>query len=403
MSDIMDDLLEEVEQLEHSTQALESATQNTANQNQKLAEAKNTASAEANLLALETSKTAQEAASQSHQAAKATIKQAEILKAQVLELSESNFNWRQAVRNANKEIDALKSSFTIMLVTSILFSLVALGAMGYLLYAMHSKEAQFKGEMYDMVSTENTLLDKKVTLKMDELASVIEILTQKVSQSANVKPHMVENNHKKESIEDLANKNLQANEHVTDLAKELNTEHGTEHSTEQLADTKANHSVKDVTNKTAEHTTNTHTKAETTVTKATDNGALKAATASVSKEDYAQLKQLVEDVLAAQKSLQTQTHNTNTAGLTKADVKKLNDLSWLIRKQDKTLKTIETKIGLNQKTTNSHSSNNSILNELKNLQTQQAALQKQIQDMQAALKKIDNQTKEPKPYSYKAK
>lgn len=382
MSDIMDDLLEEVEQLEESTQALESATQNTVNQKQKLVEANNTASAEANLLALETSKTAQEAANQSHQAAKAAIKQAETLKEQVLELNESNFHWRQAVRNANKEIETIKGKFSIMLITSIIFSLIAVGAMGYLLYAMQNKQAQFKGEVFDMLSTENTLLDKKVTLKMDELASVIEILTHKVVQGANGKNIVDANNHKEESIEEIANKDQQANEHVADLAKELNTEQPTDK---------------------VEHPVNTHTEAKKPENKTAEKVDVKTATANISKEEYAELKQLIEEVLSAQKSLKNQTHETKAAGLTKDNVKKLNDISWLVRKQDKTLKTIEAKIGVNQKAANSHSNNNSILNELKHLQLQQGALQKQIQEMQSAIKKIADQTKEPQEYSYKAK
>mgnify|MGYP000106074768 CR=1 FL=1 len=390
MSDIMDDLLEEVEQLEQSTQALESATQNTANQKQKLVEANNTASAEANLLALETSKTAQDAANQSHQAAKAAIKQAEILKEQVLELNESNFHWRQAVRNANKEIETIKGKFSIMLITSILFSLIAVGAMGYLLYAMQNKQAQFKGEVFDMLSTENTLLDKKVTLKMDELASVIEILTHKVVQGANGKNIADANKHKEESIEEIANKDQQANEHVADLAKELNTEQPTEQSHAEKTPDKVEHPV------------NTHTEAKKPESNTAENVDVKTATANISKEEYAELKQLIQEVLTTQKSLQNQTHETQSAGLTKDDAKKLNDISWLVRKQDKTLKTIEAKIGVNQKATNSHSNNNSILNELKHLQLQQSALQKQIQEMQSAIKKIADQTKE-QPYSYKAK
>jgi len=182
MSDIVDDLLEEVEQLEKSTQALETSVQKTVNQSQQVNESNAKASAEANLLALETAKTAQEAAIQSHQAAQSSIKQADSLKSQALELTESNFNWRQAVRNAAKEFKPAKNSFTIMLATSIIFSLIALGAMGYLLYAMQKQEAQFKGEVLDIITTENMLLNKKITLKIDELASVVEMLSLQVSK-----------------------------------------------------------------------------------------------------------------------------------------------------------------------------------------------------------------------------
>ncbi|WP_321324216.1 hypothetical protein [Thiomicrorhabdus sp.] len=388
MSDIMDDLLEEVEQLEQSTQELESASEQSANQKQQIDKANNKASADANLLALETSKTAQEAAKQSHLAAKTAIKQAEILKEQTLELSESNFNWRQAVRNANKEIESIKGNFTIMLITSITFSLIALGAIGYLMYAIQKQEAQFKGDVLDMVSTENTLLDKKVTLKMDELASVIEILTQKVSQSTATHGKTAVSIHKIENSEDHSDVIDTKNESEKTVPTDKEKSNATALQTHDKTDDKTNDK--------------THTKELTALAKANLPTEEHTNLVTLSQEEYKELKALIEKLLAAQNALQTQTHHTTSSGLNKDDAKKLNDISWIVRQQTKTLKEIEAKIGLKDNKI-SHSNNDTILNELKNLQLQQSALQKQIVEMQSSVKKLANQPKEPQPYSYKAK
>lgn len=386
MSDIMDELLEEVEQLEQSTQELEATSQKSATHKQQIAEANNKASADANLLALETSKTAQDAANQSQQAAKAAIKQAEILKEQALELTESNFNWRQAVRNANKEIESIKSKFTAMLITSIVFSLIAVGVIGFLLYTMQKQEAEFKGEVLDIVSTESTILDKKVTLKMDELASVIEILSQKVSQSTSLNSKTAVRIHKVENSEN----------HIDNVA----TEHQHEEAMQDNSN-ENNHQMISQKHETEHHTA--HSKELTAITKvAIPTTEQHKNQVMLTDEHYKELKALIEKLLATQNKLQTQAHQTTSSGLNKKDTKKINDISWIVRQQTKTLKEIKAKIGLKNNKA-SHSNNDTILNELKNLQLQQGALQKQIIEMQSSVKKLADKPKEPQPYSYKAK
>ena len=424
MSDIMDDLLEEVELLEQSTEELESANQKTASQAQQLKEANERVASEANLLALETSKTAQSAAVQSHQAAQAAIKQAEALKEQVLELNESNFNWRQAVRNANKEIQSARTSFTIMLVTTVVFCLVALGSIGYLLYAMQKQEAQFKGEVLDMVSTENALLNKKITLKMDELASVIEILTEKVNQPAQAINHKtpvnIESNetpledsqqdtHKHEMPESAIDKSVTGKteeidtpepESITPISKgksehEMDAKHSADQNT--YSDAKSE-SVKLTIEKAPIEEVKTASQIMT------DETHVNKQTAMISQEEYTELKNLIEQVLTEQKSLQSQAQSTaSTSGLSPEQLKKLNGISWLVRQQAKTLKAIETRLGVESNGKALVSSNNTVLSELKNLQLQQGALQKQMQEMQSTIKKYTEQPKEAPPYSYKAK
>ena len=400
MSDIMDDLLEEVEQLEKSTQEIESANQATTTQKQKIQEVTEEVNSNANLLALETSKTAQEAAVQSHQAAQTAIKQAESLKEQVLELSESNFNWRQVVRNANKEIQSSKGTFTVMLTTSIVFSFIAIGAMGYLFYNMQKQEAQFKGEVLDMISTENALLNKKITLKMDELASVIEIMTERVAQQAATNAQSVNTGQ------------TESQKPETDTTASVTTER----TADVKAETESTSPSHNEEVKTAEHKQQVVQLAQTEeipekIAAAEQNklNATIVAQNEVVAKEYAELKQLVEQMLTEQKAIQAQVQANAkqpvaaTSGLNSEQLKKLNDISWLIRKQAKTLQSIQAKVGLKANNTVMQSKNSEILNELKHLKLQQGALQSQLQEMQTALKKFTEQPKEPAPYSYKAK
>ena len=382
MTDIMDDLLEEVEQLEQSTQELETAAQKTTNQKQQLDDATSQSTSEVHLLALETSKTAQEAAVQSHQAAQIAIKQAELLKEQELELNESNFNWRQAVRNANKELQAAKSSFSMMLITAIVVSIIAIGALGYLFYAMQKQDAQFKGEVLDMVATENTLLNKQITLKMDELASVIEMLTHQVSQVQIPTPKSTD------SLQPIESKS----DSKADLIEKTTEQSKPQQKTVQTTNDDA------LTTKASEEKPATPEKI-THAESLTPNTVQNAITA----QEYTELKKLIENVLSEQKTLQAKMPKTSAAakGLSADQIKKLNDISWLVRKQAKTLTAIETKIGLKQNSKTAESNRNNVLKEIKNLQLQQSTLQKQLLEIHKALKKYADQANAS--YSYKAK
>jgi len=380
MSDTVDDLLLEVEQLEESTQELDSSVKNATNQANKARNASSNDSLDSNLIALEAAKTAQEASQQSHNAAQMAIKQAESLKSQALELSDANFNWRHAVNNASKEMKSAKGSFTVMLVTSIVFSLIALGAMGYLFYSIQKQQASFKGEVLDIISTENTLLNKKVTLKIDELASVVEMLEYKVSKldSSNAETH----EHAQEASESTEN----------DVKLELPVV------------TKETQAIEQKEAMTEESSTNNTTAKEDPVPEEKQQTVIVHQN-PISDEQVLEIKGLIEQVLAGQKKLKhaDQQTITMTGGLTSKQIKKLNDISWLVRKQGKTLKTMEARLGVKSSSIKSSAPNKTILNELKSLQKQQHALHQQMLDMQATIKKYTEEPKAPPPYSYKAK
>ncbi|WP_127470329.1 hypothetical protein [Thiomicrorhabdus aquaedulcis] len=180
MSQMVDDLLQEVEQLDEITQQLDAQQHQSAQHQSTLGQAQSTIKMDAHLAALETAKTAQQAAQHSHQATEATLKVAAEQKAQVLELSEANFSWRQALRNANADIKSIKGSVAIMLTSAILFSVLSLFIIGYLLYALTQKEELYKGEVLDIIKTEGTLHQKQVTLKIDEMSAMLEVLTYEI-------------------------------------------------------------------------------------------------------------------------------------------------------------------------------------------------------------------------------
>jgi len=380
MSDIVDDLLLEVEQLEESTQELDSSVKKATNQASKASNASSNDSLDSNLIALEAAKTAQEASQQSHNAAQMAIKQAESLKSQALELSDANFNWRHAVNNASKEMKAAKGSFTVMLVTSIVFSLIALGAMGYLFYSIQKQQASFKGEVLDIISTENTLLNKKVTLKIDELASVVEMLEYRVSKLDTSNTQTPANT---QEASDSTENEVKLNLPVVD--KEAQAIEQKEAMTEESS------------------TSSTPSK-EAQAPEENQQGVIVHQN-PISDEQVLEIKGLIEQVLAEQKKLKRsdQQTTTMTGGLTSKQIKKLNDISWLVRKQDKTLKAIEARLGVKSSSTKSTAPNKTVFNELKSLQKQQHALHQQMLEMQATIKKYTEEPKAPPPYSYKAK
>ncbi|VAW44339.1 hypothetical protein MNBD_GAMMA04-188, partial [hydrothermal vent metagenome] len=131
MSNIVDDLLQDVEQLEASTLAIDSDIQHLAQQKKTL---NDNTQAINNKLLLDTAKTTQEAAKQSQLAATTSIKLAEQLKGRNSELEEISNNWRQAVRNTLREQQTAKKYFAIMMATTLAVSLISLSSIGYLVY-----------------------------------------------------------------------------------------------------------------------------------------------------------------------------------------------------------------------------------------------------------------------------
>ena len=388
MSNIVDDLLQEVEQLEESTQQLNDNVQKVATQNSQLKGGEK-APTEADLIALETAKTAQEASLQSHLAAKSAIKMAEQLKSQSLELEEFNYNWRQSIRTTTKEMQSAKTTFIALMTGSVVVNIIALSTIGYFFYETNKQNSQFKGETLDIIQIESNLLNKKITLKVDELSSLIEamsgdIIRMKSALNAPVKIHSAVNENPTETPSETV-----MDEHVTNTKVDIET-HDTNPDThhDDIATTT-------IANETGDKI---ETPAMTPPSK-TEQSAI----------DYSELKGLVEKILEEQHKLQAMTLAGSTAStLDASQVKKLNDISWLVRKQEKALKAIQANLtnGASVGPADISASKviNTTLNELKVqlrlLTEQQLTIQNQVKNLQADLTKYAS---EPAPYSYKAK
>lgn len=132
---ITDDLLDELDKLETSTETMEAEVGRVTENQETLAKTDSPNAIEAATISLESAKTAQQAAEQCQSATETAVQLSQEQKRQAMELADSNVAWRQSVRNINKELDASKSSATIMLVIAILVSLISTSVMGFLFIA----------------------------------------------------------------------------------------------------------------------------------------------------------------------------------------------------------------------------------------------------------------------------
>jgi len=388
---ITDDLLEELEQLENSAEALEKQV-NHSQEKQKAFEKLDSASnIDATSLALEAAKTSQEAAFQSQKAAETSIKHANRQKAQIIELTDANFSWRQAVKTANHELKAARSSFTIMLIISIVMGAVSMSVVGWLLYSMNKKENLFKGEVLDIIQTENALHNKQITIKVDEISSLLELLTAEIKRISPT--HKQHTQVEPTSPTPVENDSMQAedspSENVIDLQQEAVSAAPQETPTEEVA-------IKPAV--------------------VSEN---KPATLVIDETQYKELKSLIERILSEQQALQAKamvTGEVTSSALSASQAQQLKDIIYLVKSQSKTLKKIQTDLSkqplasqTNQQVETSvkqaqqnyqqiQKSLSELKAQLNTLKNQQNSLQEQVKTLQAETEKL---AAEPKPYSYR--
>ena len=341
MSNIVDDLLQDVEQLESSTLAMESNVQHLEQQKKTLND--NTQAIHDKLL-LDTAKTTQEAAKQSQLAATTSIKMTEQLKGRNSELEEISNNWRQAVRNTLREQQTAKKYFAIMMGATLAVSIISLSSIGYLVYLLNQQNAHYKGEVLDIIQTESKLLSNKLIVKTDELASLTEAMSADIKRlsgssvsSTTNKPTRAEPKNKEQVIENVP---VQA-------VPTLNIE--------QL---------------TIQHD---------------------------------ELKQLIQTMLTTSKKAK----NTLTPSTSHPEqLKKLNDLNWLIRQQGNALKAIQKTLSRNPPSSSGNKPLQRTLDTLKGelsaLNKQQTNIQQQLKTLQNQLSKLLTKPVEKAPYSYKS-
>lgn len=417
---ITNDLLEELEELESSAVEMDKQLEASKTKKEALDEMDAPSSIDATALAMEAAKMAQDAASHSQKAAEASLNHASRQKEQIMELADANFSWRQAVKSATKEISSSKTKFSIMLGASIVTSLTAMSVMGWMLYSMQQKEAKFKGEVLDILQTENALLTKQITIKVDELSGLIELMTadiQKINKMGSViqasitgNPTMANTAQPSETIEtedgatppttDVKN----SDELVLDLASEVAEPKATKvNETPEKAEKTidAQHLPTGSEHQTTPMTS-THSQEE-------------------SNQHFIELKALMQKILEAQHQLEAKTlapaSSHSGASLTKTQEKQLKDISWLVRKQSKTLEQIKQTIGTAPSSTDGKKMDIStrenqqrykaiqgslieLKDQLGKLRDQQNQLQSQVDGLQKETKKLSDAAK---PYSYQLK
>ncbi len=347
MSNIVDDLLQDVEELEVSTQVMDNDVQNL---DQKKSTLKGSTQAMHNDILLKTANTSQEAAKQSQLAATTAIKLSEQLKARNTELEELSNNWRQAVRNTLREQQTAKKYFAVMLGATLAISIISLGSIGYFFYLLNQQNAQHRGEVLDIIQTESKLLSNKLTVKTDELASLTEAM------SADIK-RLSQNN------------TIQVTPAPVSTAP-------TQKTTKVIP------------------------------SKQVPNNALNIEQINT---QHKELKSLIQELLSqvSQKKQAAKSHpQTKQMVADPVQLKKLNDLSWLIRKQDKALKSIQKtlsgKLSTSSNSKHVEKSLTILKKELNTLNQQQSEIQLQLKTLQESFSKYLTKPIQKPEYSYKS-
>jgi len=419
---ITDDLLEELEELESSAAQLDKQVSDSQTKKATLDKLDSPSSIDATSLALEAAKTAQEAADQSQKAAEASLKHSNRQKEQIMELSDANFSWRQAVKSANKEIKSAKSRFAIMLSISVITSLITMSVMGWLLYSMHKKESVFKGEVLDILQTENALLTKQITVKVDELSALIEFMTADIQKISKLGVAIQANTSAQSTVpmqdtttSEMETQTEQSAMPIIDLASEAAPE--AQHN-ETSASAKPDTQTEDKSGPETTQESHTEPKPEHSADQAHQTAAM---VTGLSNQHYTEIKSLIEKILAEQNKLQATTlapaATSTGAELSAQQEKQLKDISWLVRKQTKTLEQIKKSIGQQPASNNSKQLNASnkqaqqtykaiqgslieLKDQLGKLQSQQNQLQTQVDALQKETKILSDAAK---PYSYRIK
>lgn len=174
MKDIADDLLDDLQELETSTDELETQVDNVTQNQQVLNKHAGESAMESAVLMLESSKLSQDASIHSQTAAEISLKLAKEQQMQVDDLHQANNSWRQAIRNASEEIRTSKNFFIAVFILSLVTSIGVASLVGWLLFNDVQKQEDLKQNIMDMIQTETTISQRQINLKIDELASVLD-------------------------------------------------------------------------------------------------------------------------------------------------------------------------------------------------------------------------------------
>ncbi|WP_044410699.1 hypothetical protein [Thiomicrospira microaerophila] len=175
MSDITDELLDELESLEKNTEDLSAKVGDVKNTKKQLDHTPSAENISTTGLLLEACKSSQQAAQFSQETADINLRTAQKQQLQLDDMQEIALASRQAMRNANQEAKSSKSFVTALSISSILFVGGLAGASSWFLYSSQQTQQNLEQQIIDIIKTENTLNQRHLNLKINELASLIEL------------------------------------------------------------------------------------------------------------------------------------------------------------------------------------------------------------------------------------
>lgn len=403
MSDTADDLLNELSHLQDANDEMDQQVASASSKKETLQkDSQKATSVDAITVALEAAKTAHMAAEQSQHAADKAINLAHEQKAQIVELSDANIAWRQSLRSASKDIRAARNAVSIMMSISITVSVASVGAIGWLLYNLNNQYEKLQGNVLDIITTENTLFTKNLTLKVDQLSSLIEALASDIQhltqpqQATSVKSTMLPPVAQEAASQTAAEESL-------DLTKEAPKEMA-----DDKTDTHAVESTEMMT-VTVDHSEQL-TQIETLIQKIIAEQQKLQANALA---QIAQLEKLDQKLNAPAITSTTKTPvQTNSTGLNQTQQNQLNAIAASASEQQKLLKAIMVTLTSQRAQTSpaaktkpldlwpkQESAFKKLSDQIHALQQKQDALVVKIESLEALNKEILSQ---PKPYSYRS-
>lgn len=377
-----EELLDELSSLDKATEQVVDGEKDFAEAKAQINSLDEPVSIDAASLSLQAAVASQQAAENSHQATEVVLGLAADQKAKIHELADSNLAWRHNVNSAIKQIESSKNILLTMMIVGIVFSVISVATMGYLYYSINKENAMMKGDVLDIIVTENSLSNKKYELRLDQLYSLIENLPLKINNSSlgNQLPIPVEN-------QDTTFINPVA---VREVVSETVTEKVSSPQVVVVDDANVQKQI--------------------------------AKFVLMQKEQNAQIEQLITQLESKiDKKIVSSNAKAGTVvhkGLTDAQQKMLNGISWLVRQQGITLKEIQAKLNkqFDAKTTKASSvavkkvatsdmdkvmkSLNDLKLQLEVLKEQQLKTQKQVENLKVETSRLSDT---PRPYRYQSR
>ena len=182
MNDITDDLLDELEGLEHSTQFLNEKVKEVKSNKAELERAPSAEKISTTAMLLEACKASQQAAQMSQEAAEINIRNTQKQQTHIDDIQEVALASRQSMRSATQDIKSSKNYITALSITSILLVGGLAGASSWFLHSNQLSQQSLEQQILDIIKTENTLNQRQFNLKINELASIIELSIQDIKR-----------------------------------------------------------------------------------------------------------------------------------------------------------------------------------------------------------------------------